>query len=93
VAEHFHGKEGVASSILALGSRINTNVKGKSMKKLSRSTKDRKITGFCGGLAEYFDADVTVIRLVVLAVIVLSGVLPGTVFYFIASLITPNEGA
>ncbi len=63
------------------------------MKKLVRSSKDRKITGLCGGLAQYFDADATIIRLMVLAIVVLSGVLPGTVLYFIASLITPAEGA
>ena len=63
------------------------------MKKLSRSTTDRKLTGLCAGMAKYFDVDVTVVRLAVLAVIVLSGVLPGTVFYFVASLITPTEGA
>ncbi len=59
------------------------------MKKLTRSTTNRKLTGLCGGLAEYFDADVTVIRLITLVIVVISGVLPGTVLYFIASLITP----
>src|SRR5713101_9254078 len=33
-------------------------------KKLMRSITDKKIAGVCGGLAEYFDVDPTVIRLV-----------------------------
>lgn len=31
-------------------------------KKLYRSTNDRKISGVCGGIAEYLDIDVTIIR-------------------------------
>lgn len=34
-------------------------------KKLYRSRKDKMIFGVCGGLAEYFGADSTVIRLIV----------------------------
>src|ERR1700738_4619399 len=33
-------------------------------KKLMRSSTDKKIAGVCGGLAEYFDIDSTVIRLI-----------------------------
>ncbi|MBS3149725.1 PspC domain-containing protein, partial [Candidatus Woesearchaeota archaeon] len=32
-------------------------------KRLYRSIKDRKIAGVCGGMAEYFDVDPTVVRL------------------------------
>ncbi|NEW63340.1 PspC domain-containing protein [Granulicatella sp. zg-ZJ] len=34
-------------------------------KKLTRSRTDRRIAGICGGLAEYFNIDVTVIRIIV----------------------------
>ena len=34
------------------------------MKKLYRSNTDRKLCGVCGGLAEYFDIDPTIIRLI-----------------------------
>ncbi|WRK51841.1 PspC domain-containing protein [Coprobacillaceae bacterium CR2/5/TPMF4] len=33
------------------------------MKRLYRSTHDRMIFGVCGGLAEYFDVDPTLVRL------------------------------
>ena len=38
-------------------------------KKLTRSISDRKIAGVCGGVAEYLDADPTVIRIVFLAML------------------------
>jgi phage shock protein PspC (stress-responsive transcriptional regulator) len=33
-------------------------------RRLVRSTNDRKIAGVCGGLADYFDLDPTIIRVV-----------------------------
>lgn len=46
-------------------------------KKLYKSKIDRKIFGVCGGIAEYFRVDSTIIRLifVVLALGAMSGVL------------------
>ena len=35
-----------------------------SSRQLHRSTADRKIAGVCGGLAEYFDADPLLVRIV-----------------------------
>lgn len=35
-------------------------------KKLFRSRKDRKIAGVCGGLAEYFNLDPTLMRIIFL---------------------------
>ena len=58
-------------------------------KKLYRSEKDRKIAGVCGGLAEYFGIDPTIIRL---AVAVLSCFwLTGVVLYIIAAIVIPTE--
>lgn len=34
------------------------------MKKLSLSTTDKKIAGVCGGIAEYFHMDSTIMRLI-----------------------------
>jgi len=34
-------------------------------KKLYKSVKDRKLTGVCGGIAEYFDIDSSIVRIVV----------------------------
>jgi phage shock protein C len=62
------------------------------MKRLVLSQTDKKLTGLCGGIAQYVDIDPTVVRLIVLTVIIMSGVLPGMLVYIIASAITPKEG-
>ncbi len=61
------------------------------MKRLYRSQSQRMLAGVCGGLAEFFDLDVTVIRLITAFLIFISGILPGAFFYFIAALIIPSE--
>ena len=34
------------------------------MKRLTRSKKDKKIFGVCGGIAEYFEIDSTLVRII-----------------------------
>jgi phage shock protein C len=62
------------------------------MKRLVLNQKNRKISGLCAGIADYLEIDVTVIRLVVLTVTVLTGIVPGVFVYAVASAITPKEG-
>ena len=59
------------------------------MKKLYRSRKDSKIAGVCGGIAEYFNIDSTIIRLLAIITIFFGG--GGVVSYLIAWLIIPLE--
>ena len=40
------------------------NGETKTTGRIHRSTKDRKLAGVCGGIAEYLNADPTIIRLV-----------------------------
>jgi phage shock protein PspC (stress-responsive transcriptional regulator) len=47
--------------------------------------------GVCGGLAEYFDMDVSLVRLIFVAVCLLTAVLPLTFFYLIAWIVVPVE--
>lgn len=58
-------------------------------KKLYKSNKDKKLFGVCGGIAEYFEVDSTVVRLgaILLAFCVGGGVLA----YLIAALVMPEE--
>ena len=56
-------------------------------KKLYRSRTNKKLFGVCGGLAEYFDIDPTVLRLILVLSVVCAGV--GLVAYLIAALIIP----
>ncbi len=58
------------------------------MKRLYRSTTDKKIAGVCGGLAEYFNIDATIIR-VIFAILLLPGGLPGFIPYVILWIVVP----
>lgn len=57
-------------------------------KRLYRSENDRILGGVCGGLAEVYDLDPTLIRIVTL-VLIFSGISP--IVYLIAWLIMPTE--
>lgn len=58
-------------------------------KKLYRSRKNRMIAGVCGGLAEYFNVDPTIIRL--LWVLFVLGGGSGGLAYLVAWIIIPEE--
>ena len=58
-------------------------------KKLYRSRTDRMLAGVCGGLAEYFDLDATLIRLVFIVAALLGG--HGVLAYLICLILIPLE--
>lgn len=60
------------------------------MRKLYRSTRDRKIFGVCGGLAEYLGVDATLLRILLVVVTVFSA---GSVIivYIIAGFVIPRD--
>lgn len=57
--------------------------------RLVRPRKGRKIGGVCLGFAEYFDLDVTLIRVVWLVCLICAGV--GLVAYIVAWIVIPEE--
>lgn len=59
------------------------------MKKLTRSMTNRKFLGVCGGIAEYFNVDPTVVRLL----FVVFGLAGGSalLLYIVGALIMPEE--
>lgn len=59
-------------------------------KRLYRSTKDRKIAGVCGGLAEYFDIDPVIVRIIAI-ILLLPGGFPGFVPYVILWILIPKN--
>jgi len=61
------------------------------MKKLYLSKDDRKIFGFCGGLAEMLGIDSTLIRLALIFLCLLTGIFPLAVTYIVAGIITPDK--
>ena len=61
-------------------------------RRLTRSTTDKRIAGVCGGLAEYFAVDPTVVRLVWVIVSILGcAVIGGVIAYVLAWLIIPQS--
>ncbi len=57
-------------------------------KKLARSVSNRKVAGICGGLAEYFGIDATIIRLILVLLVIFCGV--GILAYLIMWLVIPQ---
>lgn len=60
------------------------------IKRLYLSDTDKKISGVCGGIAKYFNADSTLIRLLWVAVTIFTGFFPGFIAYLIAAIIIPH---
>jgi len=59
------------------------------VEKRLRKSRDRKLCGVCGGLAEYFNLDPTVVR-VIWAVATVSTFFSGALLYLLLALILPE---
>lgn len=60
-------------------------------KKLYLSTRDVKIYGVCGGIAEYFNVDSTVIRLAWILFSMFTAMFGGVIAYILAAIIIPKR--
>lgn len=60
-------------------------------KRLMRPRGHRKIAGVCAGLAEYFDLDVTLVRVLWLIATFFSALFPGFLLYIVAWIVMPEE--
>jgi phage shock protein C len=62
-----------------------------SRRRLMRSAVDSKLGGVCGGIAEYFDVDPTIVRVIWVALsVVPGGLLGGVLVYILAWIIIPK---
>ena len=59
-------------------------------KQLTRSETDKKLAGVCGGLAEYFNIDPTIVRV---AAVVLALMGPGLIAYVILWIAVPKASS
>jgi phage shock protein C len=57
--------------------------------KLYRSRTDRQLAGVCGGLAEFFNVDPTLVRILFVIGTLMGG--PGLLLYIILWLIMPED--
>ena len=58
-------------------------------KKLYKSVTDKKFAGVCGGLAEYFEMDSTLVRLIWIGLSLIAG--SGLLAYIIAAIVMPDR--
>ena len=58
-------------------------------KRLYKIEEGKKLCGVCGGIAEYFNVDPTLIRLLWIFLILCAGT--GILAYFVAAIIMPNK--
>jgi phage shock protein C len=58
-------------------------------RKLARSSRQKMIAGVCGGLAEYFGLDVTVVRIAYILVSIVSAAFPGILAYIVLMFVMP----
>ena len=59
-------------------------------KKLTKSP-NKKIAGVCGGIADYFDIDPTLVRVAYTLIACFTAITPSIVAYIILCLIMPNN--
>ncbi len=59
------------------------------MKKLYRSKINKKLCGVCGGFAEYFEIDPTIVRLLLIIFVLCGGA--GILAYIVAALVMQNN--
>ena len=60
-------------------------------KRLVRPRAERKIAGVCAGMAEYFDLDITLVRVLWLIITFFTGIVFGVVAYIVAWIVMPEE--
>ena len=58
-------------------------------RRLRRIMSEKKIAGVCAGFAEYFDMDVTLVRLIWLALVLMPPA-PGLIIYIVAMFVLPK---
>lgn len=59
-----------------------------NVKKLYRSRADRRVAGVCGGLAEYFEIDPLLVRILFVIATLAGG--PGLLVYIVLALLMPE---
>jgi phage shock protein C len=73
------------------GSGFTPPYSAASPRRLKRAMAQKKIAGVCAGFAEYFDMDVTLVRVIWFGVSLMSGIVPGVMVYIVAWIILPRD--
>lgn len=54
------------------------------------TSPDKKLCGVCAGLADYFNMDPTIMRIIVAEVALFTAIIPALLIYFIVALVVPK---
>jgi len=65
--------------------------KNDSPKRLTKSATNKSVWGVCGGLADYLQVDVTLVRLAFVLLTLAGG--PGLLVYIALGIVMPDESA
>lgn len=60
-------------------------------KRLFKSARDKKILGVCGGIAEYFNIDPSIVRILTAVLALSTAGIPVTLIYLIAAFVLPED--
>jgi phage shock protein C len=60
------------------------------MKRIARTTRDRKLAGVCGGVADYFNIDPTLVRIIAVVLFIPFSALIAAL-YIAAIFLIPND--
>ncbi|MBT8402075.1 MAG: PspC domain-containing protein [Rhodothermia bacterium] len=60
-------------------------------RKLVRSSSDKMVAGVCGGIADYFGLDSTLVRVGYVLLSLLSAAFPGLIVYLILAVMMPQR--
>ncbi len=60
-------------------------------KKLTRNDEQAVVAGVVAGLADYFDRDPVLFRIVAITFLILTGIFPGLLIYIAAWIIMPRK--
>lgn len=61
------------------------------MKRLYKSEDDKVITGVAGGVAEYYEVDPILVRLIGIFIALVTGIIPMALMYLIAVIVIPKR--
>jgi len=64
-------------------------LKNYETKRLTKSQDYKVLAGVCGGVAEYLDVDVTLVRLAFLLLTLAGG--PGLILYIVMAIVMPSR--
>lgn len=61
------------------------------MKKLYRSDSNQLVSGVAGGVAEYYEIDPVIVRLIGVCMLVMAGIMPFALMYLLAVVVVPKR--